>query len=303
MVALDLRPKLTYEVDGRALTQVVFCGPADAPRRCQASPEDGQIPWAITSVLSLSGIEANYRADGVSIQNAKGIEAEMLDSCEYGEDPCTIDVALFPLSKPESSLASESYSLDVVLQTEGGDVAIVVEGEVFLPYAYHTIAFPLDLQGTALLNFNYNCPTSYGDRTHNGLDIETVIGMEVPVYAVDPGFVAFTTFTKSSVGYELLLYLGRTLDDRDVYALYVHLGELSVISGDVIDRNDGIGFIKAPFGGGDHLQFELKLGGSGTPEGGDWGTEFDPSDVFLKLAEELSITNVRFNPECPVSGQ
>ena len=160
-------------------------------------------------------------------------------------------------------------------------------------YDYHNIGFPLNVEHVVKFRKNFNCPTSYGDNSHDGNDI-VVSTNDVPVLAVDDGRIEFVNFVNDSIGYEIRLVLGKDSSGKIVATHYVHLSESTVTDGEKVKKGDIIGYITKPLGGGRHLHFEIRIGEKPryeTKSDGAPGDEVDVTEILIKFMSDEKISS------------
>jgi hypothetical protein len=152
---------LSYDVDGQTIQRTVVI--RDGGTYLDATGDDGDIPFGVTSTLSISGIR--YDVIDVSIQNPQGIDAQVVDACDQGENPCDITIQLNPLAQPESSIdPSLPYSFGIYLDTaQHGGATIDVRGEIFRPFRIDELELPVNsVQIKQALQDNPNYSFVYG---------------------------------------------------------------------------------------------------------------------------------------------
>jgi murein DD-endopeptidase MepM/ murein hydrolase activator NlpD len=135
----------------------------------------------------------------------------------------------------------------------------------------------------ALVDGGFGHPTSYGDRTKDGVDIRVkdIDGYKVPVLAVDDGVIIQSNIVNDAVGWEVHLDLGRDVEGKRVRAQYVHLTEALPI-GTRVDRGQTIGFLgRRLVGARDRwLFFGIRVGDTPRYEYPDDGNPGDEQDIY-----------------------
>ncbi len=128
---------------------------------------------------------------------------------------------------------------------------------------------------------NFNCPTNYGDFSHDGVDIVTKSGIDTPIIAVDDGSIWRVSLI-DGVGYEIYQILGFDSDKNPVIANYVHLDKIDISEGQIIKKGTIIGYVNKY----DHLYFAIRIGYEPRmefPSDGNPGDEVDITDILLKF--------------------
>ena len=168
-----------------------------------------------------------------------------------------------------------------------------------IPYDYRNIIFPLSVNDISQFKKNFNCPTTYGDNSHDGNDILVIIDKDVPIYAVDDGYIETSGFVNSDVGYELHLRLGYDITGSTVHAIYVHLTDADQ-AGLQVKKGDVIGHVKSP--NQNHLHFEIRIGDTPkleTASDGEPGDEIDVTDILVGFVPSSKIGyDDRFGDVC-----
>ena len=142
-----------------------------------------------------------------------------------------------------------------------------------------------------MLVANYGSTTTYGDFTHDGVDIRVAKDHRVLVLAVDSGIIIQSEWVNDAVGYEVYLNLGYDSNGERVVANYVHLDKAKLV-GTVVEKGDVIGWIMQPHGGGptgDHiLYFGIRIGTRPRyefPGDGAQGDEVDVTDILVQYLQ------------------
>ena len=110
-----------------------------------ASGDGGRIPFGITSTLRVSDIELGPKMAEVILSDRQGVEVVVIDTCDQGENPCSVSIALYPSIQPESPIDLEAYSFCIAFQAEDTrSVRIRVKGETFMPFRKGELVSPVD---------------------------------------------------------------------------------------------------------------------------------------------------------------
>ena len=163
------------------------------------------------------------------------------------------------------------------------------------PFSVSSIGFPLYVEDVICLHTNYGDPTSYGDYTHDGVDIVVDKSSEVSVLAVADGVITQSSFVNDTVGYEIYIFHGLNEIGEKVFSNYVHLDFASPINTQV-KKGDEIGSITNPHGGHDDyiLYFGIRVGDQPryeSPSDGAIGNEGDVTDYLLNFIDYSLICN------------
>ncbi len=98
-----------------------------------------------------------------------------------------------------------------------------------------------------------------GLYVHNGIDIAGPAG--TPIYAADGGVVTFVNYGGSGYGTHLIIDHG-----NGIQTLYAHNSELYVSVGETVGRGQVVaGMGSTGWSTGNHLHFEVRLGGTAVP--------------------------------------
>jgi hypothetical protein len=145
MKALDTTPpvvasvggaSLSYDFDGQTIQRAVVVQDLGGTYSFDATGDEGDIPYGITSTLTITGIQTNVDLTNILVEDQQGIEAQVTDACDPDENPCDLSVSLNPTHQPESPLDdSLPYSFSIGLVAYGGEAQIGgVAGEVYNPF-------------------------------------------------------------------------------------------------------------------------------------------------------------------------
>jgi hypothetical protein len=127
---------LGYDVDGQTIQRAIVVQDLGGTYSFDAAGDDGDIPYGITSTLTITGIQTNVDLTDILVEDQQGIKAQVTDACDPDENPCDISVSLNPTDQPESPIDdSVPYSFSIGLVAYGGKTQLGdVGGAAFRPF-------------------------------------------------------------------------------------------------------------------------------------------------------------------------
>jgi len=260
MKALDTTPpvvisvggaSLSYEVDGQTIQRAIVVQDLGETHLFDATGDEGDIPYGITSTLTIAGIRTNVDLTDVLVEDQQGIEAQVTDACGPGENPCDISVSLNPTYQPEYPIdASVPYSFSIGLVAYGGKTQLGgVEGETFNPFTLEDLGYPENPDELAqilasdqrigfVVKDTYKTDDSCGgpETHHMGTELEVFTYFEegdpdhipaptVTIYSPAKGIVVHI-HAGSDIGYVINTLVGRGPDTEKRFFSYIHVHSL-----------------------------------------------------------------------------
>lgn len=140
--------------------------------------------------------------------------------------------------------------------------------EQFTGAAHLWLARPIGAGGNVFVASNYRYGSTFNNQleTHHGVEFANPMG--VPVVAVGPGTVYYAgTDSERQFGPQtnfygnlVVLQLAQTLNGRSVFALYGHLDQVLVTTGQTVNTGETLGTVGATgVAYGAHLHFEVRV--------------------------------------------
>ena len=272
---------LSYEIDGQTIQRAVVVQDLGGTYSFDATGDEGDIPYGITFTLTITDIQTNVDLTDILVEDQQGIEAQVTDACDPGENPCDITLSLNPAYQPESPIDdSVPYSLDLVFETPSGEIVAGVLGAVFRPFRIEEAVSPLDWDQVIANNeelaaqhpswplfpveykivhrsepYNPEYPREY---PHNGDSIipvniyAAVVEEPSPVIPFDVFSPYKATIAKvfddrtpeqqdGTVNLTTILYVGKNLPAQTVYCQSVHNNLVLVEEGQLVEAGQRIG--------------------------------------------------------------